>query len=138
MDTPQPAEPTSEAAAARAGVSRTVLVACVLAAALVAGVAGAAIGWKVEQQRVKDDLANIRPIGTIIEVEDGAVTVDLQGAAGAKTYVVDDDTRVDTPAGDDASSLEEGTVVLIRSRSDGDHRRATQIIVLPESAGRRG
>lgn len=125
-----------DADGSKAGVGRSTVIALVLAAALLAGVVGVAIGWKIEQQRVKDDIANIRPIGTVTAVADGSITVDLQGVTEDRTYQVGGETRVD---GGDLESVIEGTVVLVRSKraSNGDVE-ATQIIVLPESAGRRG
>lgn len=128
----------AEADGSTTGVGRSTVIALVLVAALVAGAVGAAIGWKVEQQRVKDDIANIRPIGTVTAVADGTITVDLQTADEDRTYQVGSDTRVDSPDDGDLASVVEGTVVLVRSKraSNGD-LEATQIIVLPESAGRR-
>ena len=128
-------EPTTRSGAP--GVSRRVLVVCVVATALVAGVAGAVVGWKVEQQRVKDDLAFIRPIGTVVSVADGSITVDLQTTDEDRTYSVGETTKVDAPDGGDLSSIEEGTVVLVRGREGDDGPVATQIIVLPDSAARR-
>jgi hypothetical protein len=110
----------------RPGVSRTVLIVSVLAAALVAGVAGVIIGWKVEQQRVEDDLANIRPIGTVTAVDEDSVTIELQTASGSKTYEITDRTTVD------GGELAEGSTVLIRSwRGGGDGQlQVNKIVVL--------
>lgn len=119
------------------GVSRKVLILAVLVTALVAGIVGAAVGWKVEQQRVKDDLALIRPIGTVVSVDEGSITVDLQTTDEDRTYQVGEGTKVDSPDGGDLSSIVEGTVVLVRGRQGDDGTEAAQIIVLPESAARR-
>ena len=123
----------------KAGIGRSTAIVLVLVAALLAGAIGVAIGWKVEQQRVKDDIANIRPIGTVTAVADDAITVDLQTTDEDRTYQVGSQTRVDSPEGGDLASVVEGTVVLVRSKRAGNgDLEATQIIVLPESAGRRG
>lgn len=128
-----------EADGSRVGVGRSTVIALVLVAALLAGVIGAGIGWKVEQQRVKDDIANIRPIGTVTAVADGTITVDLQTTDEVRTYQVGEQTEVASPDDGDLASVVEGTVVLVRSkRADSGDLEATQIIVLPESAGRRG
>ena len=112
--------------APKALVSRTTLVVSVLIALIVAGVAGVAIGWKVEQQRVKEDVENVRPIGTVTAIDDDSVTIELETASGSKTYEITDDTTVDG-----TGEMEEGATVLIRSsRGDGDQRQATRIVVL--------
>lgn len=126
-----------EADGARAGVGRSTLVVCVVVTALVAGVVGAVVGWKVEQQRVKDDLAFIRPIGTVVAVDDDSITVDLQTTDEDQTYRIGADTKVDSPDGDDLSAITEGAVVLVRGRQGDDGTEAAQIIVLPDSAARR-
>lgn len=114
------------------GVSRSTLVISMLAAALVAGIVGVIIGWKVEQQRVKSDLANIRPIGTVTSVEDGTVTVQLRSASGTRTYEVTDATVIDGESGGDTSALPEGSTVLVKSKkSDGD-LEAVEIVIFPE------
>jgi len=116
------------------GVSRRVLVLSVLAALVVAGVAGMAIGWKVEQARVKDDLANIRPVGTVTAIEDGSVTIDLITASGTRTFALTDDTAIDTAQTGEVSDVVEGSTVLVKNRRDGDgNLQATEIIVLPET-----
>jgi hypothetical protein len=94
----------------------------------VAGLAGLIIGWKVEQQRVKDDVANIRPVGTVTAVDDDSVTIDLETASGTKTYEITDQTTVEG-----AGEVEDGSKIFIRSwrRVDGEPR-ATRIVVLNE------
>lgn len=111
-------------------VSRTVFIVSVIAAILIAGAAGVVIGWKIEQQRVKDDLANIRPIGTVTAVDEDSVTIELQTASGSKTYVINDATNVDG-----SGEMVEGSTVLIRSwRSQGGELLARKIVVLPDAA----
>jgi hypothetical protein len=116
----------------REGVSRTVLVVSVIAALLIAGVAGVAIGWKVEQQRVKDDLSSIRAIGTVTKVTDDSMTLKLVTSDGNRTYRITKTTEV---AGGDVSDVAKGSTVLVRSwRGSGDTLEAKQIVVLPSSA----
>lgn len=133
LPTEDETEPTEDATPS-GGVSMTVLVVSVLAALLVAGVAGLLLGWKIEQQRVKDDLANIRPVGTVTAVSDSSITVELQTASGTRTYEITDATVVDdgTRTGD-VSDVEEGSTVLVRGRSAGDKVKAVEIVVLPDS-----
>jgi hypothetical protein len=126
----------------RDGVSRRVLLASVLAAAIAAGLVGVGVGWKIEQQRVKDDLGNIRPVGTVTAIEDDSVTVDLLTGDGTRTYVLTDQTVVDSAQEGDVSDVVEGSIVLVRNRPGSDDRlQAIEIVVLPESttfgAGRR-
>jgi Domain of unknown function (DUF5666) len=117
----------------RNGVSRTVLILSVLAGMAVAGVAGVIIGWKVEQERVKDDIGNIRPVGQVSAVEGDEVTVDLLTSSGSRTYVLTDDTVIHEAASADASAVAEGSTVLVKSRRDDDGSlRAVEVIVLPE------
>jgi len=111
-----------------------VLVLAVILAVVISGVAGLAIGWKVEQQRVKDDIANIRPVGTVTAVTDDSVTVELRTASGTRTYEVTDATVVDGAAGGDVSDLAEGSIILVKNnRGDDGKLQATEIVVLPET-----
>ena len=110
------------------GVSRTVYIVSVVVALLIAGVAGLVIGWKVEQQRVKDDLSNIRPIGTVTALDDDSVTIALQTADGSKTYVLTDRTTVHG-----SGDMAEGSTVLVRSwRGAEGGLEANEIVVLPD------
>jgi hypothetical protein len=106
-------------------VSRTTLVVSVLLAAVLAGVAGVVIGWKVEQQRVKDDLANIRPVGTVTALDDDSLTIELENSSETRTYALVERTTVD-------GELQDGATVFIRSWRGGDdgERQATKIVVL--------
>ena len=131
---PESVEELPSAEAPREGVSRRVLVLAVILAVVISGVAGLAIGWKVEQQRVKDDIANIRPVGTVTAVTDDSVTVELRTASGTRTYKVTDATVVDGAAGGDVSDLAEGSIILVKNKRGNDGKlQATEIVVLPES-----
>jgi hypothetical protein len=125
VDEPAEAEPART-------VSRTTLIVSVLAALVIAGIAGVIIGWKVEQQRVKDDLANIRPIGRVAAIGDDTVTVTLLTASGNRTYNVTDDTVIDGESGGDLANLPEGSTVLVKSRREGGELEAVEIVVFPE------
>ena len=131
---PESASGTTSHLAPRAGVSRSVFIVSILLAMVVAGVAGLAIGWKVEQQRVKDDVANIRPVGTVTAVSDSSITVDLLTASGSRTYVVTDGTVIDGTASGDLSDVVEGSIILVKNKRGTDGKlQATEIVVLPES-----
>ena len=131
---PEATEGLASSEEPRKGVSRGALVLAVLVAVVISGVAGLAIGWKVEQQRVKDDLANIRPVGTVTAVTDDSVTIELRTASGTRTYKVTDATVVDGAAGGDVSDLVEGSIILVKNRRGDDGKlQATEIVVLPES-----
>lgn len=131
---PESARPPAGHEAPRNGVSRTVLVLSVLVAIVVAGVAGLAIGGKVEQDRVKDDITNIRPVGTVTAVTDNSVTVDLLTSSGTRSYVLTDETVVDSSESGDVSEVVEGSIILVKNKRDSDGKlQATEIIVLPDS-----
>ena len=101
-----------------------------MVAALVAGlVVGAAIGWKVEQSRVKDDVKNakaaarsgvgkrVRPFGVVTAVDASSVTIRLQtGAKGTRTFKLTGDTIVDRGVAGDTSDIAKGATVLVRPR----------------------
>ena len=130
----EPAVGSTSDDVASKGVSRRALVLVVLVAMVISGVAGAAIGWKVEEQRVKDDLANIRPVGTVTAVSDDSVTVRLRTASGTRTFSVTAATVVDGERGGDVSNVVEGSIILVKNRRGGDGTlQATEIVVLPES-----
>ena len=129
-------ETPADEPAPRSGVSRVVLLVSVVAALLIGGAAGVAIGWKVEQERVKEDVENIRPIGTVTAVDDDSVTIDLETASGTKTYEITDRTTVDG-----TGELAEGSTVLIRSWRGGEdgQLQANKIVVLgPAAEGESG
>ena len=111
--------------------------------ALVVGlVAGAAIGWKVEQNRVKDDVAsskqsqaqNVRPFGKVVAVGNGSVTVRLQtGANVARTFALTPDTVVDRGVAGSRAAIVKGAIVLVRPDSQNGKPVAKEIVVLPAS-----
>jgi len=128
---PKTTESPAGQAAQRSGVSRTTLILSVLIALVVAGTAGVAIGWKVEQQRVKDDLANIRPVGTVTTIDADSMSVKLLTADGKRTYILTDATLVD---GGKIGDLAEGSTVLIKSRRNSDGKlEAREIVILPDT-----
>jgi hypothetical protein len=115
-------------------VSRTALIVSVVAALAIGGIAGVAIGWKVEQSRVKDDIKNVRPVGTVTAVGDGSFTVDLQTSSGTRTYVIKSGTVVDRAKVGDEGDLAEGQTVLVKSFKNADGKlEASEIVVLPDS-----
>jgi hypothetical protein len=117
--------------APKAGVSRAVLLVSIVAALLIGGAAGVAIGWKVEQERVKEDVENIRPIGTVTALDDDSVTIELETASGTKTYEITDRTTVDG-----TGELAEGSTILIRSWRGGEdgQLQANKIVVLDQGS----
>ena len=131
-EVPVDGSPDADAGSGSRGVSKATLILSILAAALVAGVAGVAIGWKVEQQRVKDDLANIRPIGTVSAVDDDSITVNLSSASGNRTYEITEATVIDGESGGDTSALEEGATVLVKSQKTDGELEALEVVVFPE------
>ena len=115
-------------------MGRGALVLVVLVAMAISGAAGVAIGWKVEQTRVKEDIENIRPVGTVTSISEDSVTVDLRTASGTRTFTVTAATVVDGARGGDVSALAEGSIILVKNRRGDDGTlQATEIVVLPES-----
>jgi hypothetical protein len=104
-----------------------------LGALVIGGIVGAAVGFKVEQNRTKDDVKGTRPIGQVTAVDNASVTIKLPQGGGTRTYVVSDGTDVETTSGGKPSDLDKGARVLVRSKknSNGD-REATQIVILPK------
>jgi hypothetical protein len=116
------------------GVSRTVLIVGVVAALVVGGLAGTALGWKIEQRRVKDDLANIRPVGKVTAVNGNSLTIALQSSSGTRTYVVTSGTKVDRAREGTTSDVKKGSTVLVKNfTNDQGHLEASEIVVLPDS-----
>ena len=74
--------------------------------ALVGGVVGVGIGWKLEQNRVKDDVKTIRPVGKVVAVTDDSITVRPEHGVGPE------DVRADG-----CNGHRQG-----RERCDGRHR----------------
>ena len=113
----------------------SLLVASVLAgvALVLGGIVGVAIGWKVEQNRVKDDVKNVRPVGTITAVTDDSITVNLRTGSGRRTYALTDATVIDKAESGATSDIEEGATVFLRTRrGDNGELEAAQVVVLPE------
>ena len=138
MDETGAPEPTTTEVAEyetpKQGMSTVAVVLISLVALFVGIVIGGAIGWKVEQQRVKDDLANIRPVGTITKVGESSITMKLLTGDGSTTFAITDGTVVEA-IGAGAPSLDEGATVLVKSKKgSGDDREAVEIIVLPEGS----
>lgn len=129
------------------GVSRATLVGGVVAALAVGLIVGGAIGWKVEQHRVKDDVKNakaearsqvaqnVRPFGVVTAVDGNSVTIRLQtgGDRGSRTFRLTRDTTVDRGIAGRPSSIVEGATVLVRPENGGAQPVAAEIVVLPPS-----
>jgi Domain of unknown function (DUF5666) len=114
------------------GSGRTVLVLTALASLVVGGIIGGVIGWQVQKNRVEDDIANIRPIGTITAVSEDAFTVELRTSSGSREFTLTDATIIETAESGTAADLTEGATVLVRSgRSDEGDLQAAEVIVLP-------
>jgi co-chaperonin GroES (HSP10) len=129
---------TDQGAAGRKGgggkVSRAVVIVSVVVALAIGGLVGVAVGWKVEQGRVKASVKNIRPVGEVTSVSDDAITVTLKTASGTRTYVVNSGTVVDVAKGGDLSDVEKGSKVLVKNFHNKDGKlEATEIVVLPDS-----
>ena len=97
----------------------------------VGGIIGLAIGWKVEQQRVKDDVKNIRPVGTVTAVDDNSMKVALKSSSGTRTYVVTGTTKVDS-TGSDSADIATGDVVIVKSKKVDGKLQATEVVILPK------
>ena len=116
------------------GVGLTALILSVVAALAIGGLAGVVIGWKVEQSRVKDDIKNVRPVGTVTSVEDGSFTVDLQTSSGTSTYLITSGTIVDRAEVGDEADVAEGDTVLVKNfKNANGQQEASEIVVLPDS-----
>jgi len=111
-----------------------VLILSVVVALALGGLAGVAIGWKLEQSRVQDDITNIRPVGKITAVDDNSVTVKLNTSSGVRTYTLTDRTVVDSAKAGTSADVVNGATVLVKSGRGRDGKlEATEIIVLPKS-----
>jgi hypothetical protein len=111
---------------------RAPLAVTAVVALLVGGVAGTALGWKVEQRRVKSDLENIRPIGEITGVSGDTVSVRLSSSDGSREFTVTDETVVNGATGRSAGDLARGARVLVRVRPGSGDLEAAEIVVLPD------
>jgi uncharacterized protein DUF5666 len=129
-----------ESSDAQAPPSRTTSrgsVVFIAVAALVVGVlVGGVIGWQVEKQRVKDDVAAVRarerPVGTITAVSDDSLTIALNGGDGSRKFKLTDETAIET-AEPTSEKLAQGATVLVRGRTKGSDVEAVEVIVLPRS-----
>ena len=90
------------------GSSRTLLVLTAVASLVVGVIIGGLIGWQVEKNRVEDDIANIRPIGTVTAVSDDSFTIDLRSGSGTRDFTLTDATAIETAESATAADLTEG------------------------------
>ena len=132
---PAAARPAStsadDTAAPKQGMGTAAVVLSVIAALAVGGILGLAIGWKVEQQRVKDDVKNIRPVGTVTSVDDNSMKVALKSSSGDRTYVITGTTKVD-PAANGSENIASGDVVIVKSKKVNGKLQATEVVILPK------
>jgi hypothetical protein len=105
----------------------------VIAALAVGGIVGLAIGWKVEQQRVKDDVKNIRPVGTVTSVNDNSMKIALKSSSGERTYVITGTTKVDSAA-NGSENIASGDVVIVKSKTVNGKLQATEVVILPKDS----
>jgi hypothetical protein len=111
---------------------RAPLVVTAVVALLVGGIAGTALGWKVEQRRVKSDLENIRPIGEVTGVSGDTLRVRLSSSDGDREFRVTAETVVNGATGRAASDVGRGARVLVRVRPGSGDLEAAEVVVLPE------
>ena len=114
-------------------VSRTLLIVGVIAGLAVGGIAGVVIGWKLEQNRVKEDIKSIRPVGEVTAVNEESFTIDLKASSGSRTYAITDETVVDRARSGDVADVVEGATVLVRTGNNDGQPEAIEIVVLPDS-----
>jgi hypothetical protein len=133
--TPRPAAPAEP----KRGLSPMLAIGGMVVALIIGGLVGGVVGWKVEQNRVKDDVRNIRPVGTVTAVSDNAITVRLRTGSGERVYALTDATIIDNAEPGARSDIEEGSTVFLRTRrgSDGE-LEAAQVVVLPERSSESG
>jgi len=128
-------------------VSRTAMVVAVLVALVVGVAVGGVIGWKVEQNRVKDDVSsakaaalakgraqsqNVRPFGVVTAVTPTSVTFRLAtGASGSKTFTISQATKVDRGVAGTPRTITKGATILVRP-SPTSPNEAAEVIVLPK------
>jgi hypothetical protein len=117
-------------------VSRGSAVLIAVASLVVGVLVGGVIGWQVEKQRVKDDVAGVRarerPVGTITVVSDDSFTIDLNTGDGSREFKLTDETAIET-AEPTSAKLAEGATVLVRGRTNGSDVQAVEVIVLPRT-----
>ncbi len=78
----------------RANRRPTAVALAVIGGLVVGGVIGGVAGWKIEQQRVKDDVEGTRPIGTVLELSENSVTIELSGSDANRTFRLTPETIV--------------------------------------------
>lgn len=125
-----PDEEIIDGASPSPGRSPLAAVGLVVAGLLVGAGLGLVVGWKVEQQRVKEDIVNIRPVGTVTAVTDSSLTMDLLTSTGVRVFSVSDATVFD---GGDQADVVEGSIVLVKSRSGEGGLRAVEVVLLPDT-----
>jgi len=119
----------------RRGIAPVVTALIAIGALVVGGLVGVGIGWKLEQQRVKDDVKNIRPVGKVVALSDDSITVQLNTGAGRKTFALTDATVVDKADSGATADIKEGSTVFVRTRrGDNGKLEAAQVVVLPQEA----
>jgi hypothetical protein len=123
----------------RRGFTAVVTAGIAIAALVVGGVIGVGIGWKVEQNRVKDDVKNIRPVGKVVALTDDSITVALSTGGGRRTFALTDATVVDKAENGATADIEEGSTVFLRTRRGDDGKlEAAQVVVFPPEASANG
>lgn len=115
-------------------ISRITLAVVAVAALVLGGVLGLAGGWKIEQSRVKSDIQDIRPVGTVTAVDDGSLTIDRKTSNGSRTYKINKDTSIVGVGGKKPANLVKGSIVLVDGYGvGGGDYQAKVIVVLPKS-----
>jgi hypothetical protein len=108
------------------------VVVAALAGLLVGGIVGGVAGWQIEQERVKDDVQSIRPIGTVLSYSDDTLRVRLRTGGGEQTYRITESTDVDIAEPGAPTEITEGATVFLRTRRGDDGvLEAAQVVVVP-------
>jgi hypothetical protein len=128
---PPVATSTDDTGAPKRGMGTAAVVVSVIAALAIGGIIGLLVGWKVEQQRVKDDVKNVRPVGTVTAVNDTSMKVALKTSSGGRTYVITSATKVD-PAANGSENIASGDVVIVKSKKVNGKLQATEVVILPK------
>jgi len=135
---PPPSTPSSPSTPRR-GITPILTAVIAVVALVVGGAIGVGIGWKLEQNRVKDDVKNIRPVGKVVAVTDDSITVRLNTGSGQKTFALTDATVIDKAESGATADLEKGSTVFVRTRrGDNGKLEAAQVVVLPPEASANG
>ena len=128
-----PGDTTTAAPSRRGGMSRGATIGIAIVALLIGGIVGVAIGWKAEQQRVKSDVANIRPVARVTGVSGDKVTVKFISTSGTRTYQLSDATLIDPTQKGDRSDITKRARVIVKGTKKNGQWQATEIVVLPEN-----